>query len=43
MGFILWLEQGYADCLEGFAYGDDSTKELMFEAVCFEITEQPDC
>ena len=37
MGFILWLEQGYADCLEGYAYGDDSTTELTFEAVRFEI------
>ncbi len=41
MGFILWLEQGYADCLEGYAYGDDSTKELMFDTVHFEITRQP--
>src|SRR5258707_15512982 len=37
MGFILWLEKGYADCLEGYAYGPDSTAELMFEAVLFEI------
>ena len=42
MGFILWLDQGYADCLEGYAYGDDSTTELRFEAVRFEITEQSD-
>ena len=22
MGFILWFEDGYPDCLEGFQYGD---------------------
>jgi len=38
MGFILWLEQGYADCLEGYAYGDDSTTGLVFDAVHFEIS-----
>jgi len=37
MGFILWLEQGYADCLEGYAYGDDGTTELTFDAVRFQI------
>jgi hypothetical protein len=42
MGFILWLEQGYADCLEGYAYGDDSTTELMFDTVHFEIMKQAD-
>ena len=42
MGFILWLEHGYADCLEGYAHGNESTTELTFEAVCFEITERPD-
>ena len=38
MGFILWLKQGYADCLEGYANGDDDTTALNFEAVAFEIT-----
>ena len=42
MGFILWLGQGYADCLEGYAYGDDSTTKLMFEAVGFEISIGPE-
>jgi hypothetical protein len=42
MGFILWLEAGYANCLEGYAYGDDSTTALMFDAVRFEIAKQPD-
>jgi hypothetical protein len=37
MGFILWLESGYADCLEGYAYGPDSTTELPFESVHFQI------
>jgi len=42
MGFILWLGQGYADCLEGYAYGDDRTTELMFETVRFEICNKTD-
>ena len=41
MGFILWLAQGYADCLEGYAYGPDSTRDTMFETVSFEITKPP--
>jgi hypothetical protein len=41
LGFILWLEEGYADCLEGYAYGDDSTTELNFESVGFNITNPP--
>jgi hypothetical protein len=42
MGFILWLGQGYADCLEGYAYGDDSTTKLMFEEVRFKISMGPE-
>ena len=42
MGFILWLEQGYAACLEGYAFGDESTAELDFEAVHFEIDKPQD-
>ena len=38
MGFILWLKQGYADCLEGFCY-DESTVGITFENVGFEILE----
>jgi hypothetical protein len=41
MGFILWLAQGYADCLEGYTYGPDSTTDTMFETVSFEITKPP--
>jgi hypothetical protein len=37
MGFILWFEEGYADCLEGYAFGDDSTAELPLETLCFKI------
>lgn len=37
MGFILWLKEGYADCLEGYAYGPDSTTELSWESVQFQI------
>jgi hypothetical protein len=36
MGFILWLEDGYANCLEGHSY-DESTTEIAFERVGFEI------
>jgi hypothetical protein len=36
MGFILWLKEGYVDCLEGYSY-DESTVEIVFERVGFEI------
>ena len=36
MGFILWLKQGYADCLEGYSY-DESTTALAFEQIGFEV------
>jgi hypothetical protein len=36
MGFILWLEEGYAHQLEGYAF-DESTTEMKFEKVEFEI------
>jgi hypothetical protein len=38
MGFILWLKEGYADCLEGYAYAE-STTGIVLEAVDFEIFE----
>jgi hypothetical protein len=28
MGFILWLEAGYPDCLEGFQYGTPSGDDI---------------
>jgi hypothetical protein len=36
MGFILWLKEGYAECLEGYAYAD-STVELDLEQIVFEL------
>jgi hypothetical protein len=37
MGFVLWLKQGYLDCLEGYTYDDDTTAldliHLQFEIV----------
>jgi len=40
MGFILWLKEGYADCLEGFGYGENISA-LNLETVGFEINSQP--
>ena len=36
MGFILWLKEGYADCLEGYCY-DESTTSIALERAGFEI------
>jgi hypothetical protein len=36
MGFVLWLEDGYVDCLKGYSY-DESTTDIDFERVGFEI------
>ena len=36
MGFVLWLEEGYADCLEGYCYGED-TSGIDFGVVGFGI------
>jgi hypothetical protein len=38
MGFILWLKDGYADCLEGYCYGG-STSQIDLEKVGFEIVK----
>ena len=38
MGFILWLKEGYADCLEGYSYAE-STTGIVLEAVGFEILQ----
>jgi len=38
MGFILWLEKGYANCLEGYSYGE-STTEIALERAGFEIVQ----
>ena len=37
MGFILWLKNGFAHCLEGYSY-DESTAEIDFHKAAFEIT-----
>ena len=39
MGFILWLNEGYADCLEGYTY-DESTAEIAFDRTAFTIDPQ---
>lgn len=36
MGFILWLKEGYADCLEGYSYAE-STTGIVLNAAGFEI------
>lgn len=36
MGFILWLKEGYADCLEGYSY-NESTAAIQLETASFEI------
>ena len=36
VGFILWLEDGYADCLEGFTI-DDSTVGVDLTTLAFEF------
>jgi hypothetical protein len=38
MGFILWLKEGYADCLEGYSYAE-STTQIILETVLFEVPE----
>ncbi|MCR6658573.1 MAG: hypothetical protein NVV72_04225 [Asticcacaulis sp.] len=32
MGFILWLEDGYPECLEGFQYGDSLGNTIDLKA-----------
>jgi hypothetical protein len=36
MGFILWLNEGFANCLEGYSY-EGSTSAIDLEGVRFEI------
>jgi hypothetical protein len=38
MGFILWLKEGYANCLEGYCNAG-STVGIAFEGVGFEIRQ----
>jgi hypothetical protein len=41
MGFILWLNEGYADCLEGYSY-EESTTKIALERAGFEILQGKD-
>src|SRR4029077_21270566 len=36
MGFILWLKEGYADCLEGYSH-EESTIGIALDRAGFEI------
>ena len=41
MGFILWFEDGYPDCLEGFQYSDTqgNTVDLKsYDLICLSFT-----
>ena len=38
MGFILWLTDGFIDCLEGFSY-QEPTDAVDLETVGFEIVQ----
>src|SRR5258708_13232243 len=38
MGFILWLNEGYSDCLEGYCYQESTTK-IALEQAGFEILQ----
>jgi hypothetical protein len=38
MGFMLWLKEGYADCLEAYSY-EESTTGIALERAGFEILE----
>lgn len=41
MGFILWLKDGYADCLEGYCYANDDTKGWDLENLSFKLSVSP--
>ena len=40
MGFILWLKDGYTNCLEGYSFAD-STIGINLEEAGFELFEFP--
>jgi hypothetical protein len=40
MGFILWLKDGYTDCLEGYSF-DQSTTPINLETVGFDLGSNP--
>ena len=33
MGFVLWLEDGYPDCLEGFQYGTPAGDDIDLTSI----------
>lgn len=37
MGFILWLKDYYANCLEGYCLAGESTTEITLDALDFEL------
>jgi len=41
MGFILFLEKGYANLLEGYSYANENTSQFVWDDVEFEITSPP--
>lgn len=41
MGFILWLRDGYADCLEGYCYGVDDTTAWDLGNLSFALSAAP--
>ena len=36
LGFLLWLEEGFASCLEAYSFGEN-TSAIAFDQVRFEI------
>jgi len=41
-GFILWLEEGYADCLEGYNWGEGDTTGLDLNSLKFQLAARPE-
>jgi hypothetical protein len=37
MGFLVFLENGYVSCIEGYTYGNVSTVGVDFESVTFDV------
>ena len=41
MGFILWLKDGYADCLEGYCYANEDTQDWDLANLSFQLSAGP--
>jgi hypothetical protein len=39
MGFVLWLKEGYADCLEGYSY-EENTTMIALEQTGFDVLQK---